>query len=109
MAPILPHAQLEHSTPAAKARLTRPPKEIELTFTEVVRVPMTLIVLKDSAGRVAPTGATERDSSGRSVRVAVRGVLKPGPYVVAWKNQALNGHPESGSFGFRVLRPGEQK
>jgi methionine-rich copper-binding protein CopC len=103
------HAHLTHSTPGADARLAKAPTEIDLSFSETVLVAKTTVVLKDSTGRIAPTGKTERGSGGRSVVVKILGALKPGRYTVAWSNEALNEHPSSGTFGFRVLRPGERK
>ena len=103
----LPHAHLTHSTPDANARLTKSPTTIDLSFSETVQVAKTSAVLKDSSGRVVPTGATQRGRSGKNVRIPIKVALQPGLYTVFWKNEALNEHPSSGSFSFRMLKPGD--
>lgn len=97
------HAHLVRSEPSADARLTTPPKGIDLWFSEPVDVAKTTIVLKDSVGAITRTGKTERGTGGRSVHVPVPAVLAPSRYTVMWKTQALNAHPTSGSFVFRVI------
>jgi len=96
------HAHLVKSEPAENARLTTSPAWIQLWFSEPVLLEKTTIRLKDSAGVVMPTASITRGKGARSVRVAVQKALKPGRYTVEWKNQALNGHPESGSYNFSV-------
>jgi copper transport protein len=96
------HAHLLRSTPSAGARVSAP-TEIRLWFTEAPELSLSSLRLTDSAGVPIPVSAAAEDSSGvMAVRFAIGGTLAPGLYRVRWTTAAMDGHPSSGQFTFRV-------
>ena len=99
------HSQLESTVPAAGATVARPPANIELRFSEDVRVP-------NGGLRVLDEGGTRVDrnsprAEGSRVRLPMSGLAR-GAYVVSWRVVSADGHPVRGAFTFRVGDVGDQ-
>ena len=102
--PALGHAILRYSQPAAGARLTAPPRELRLTFSEAPELAITTIELLDAAGGVVALGRLSK-ADPMTIVVPIAGVLAPGDYTVVWRTAAADGHATHGRFGFTLLAP----
>lgn len=93
------HTPLTSSTPAAKATVAAPLKEIVLEFGGDVR--LTAVVLTDEQGanrKVAAPPATVA----KKFTLAVQEELKAGGYTVNWRAVGADTHVVSGDFRFTV-------
>jgi len=101
--PVLAHALLVRSNPAANAVLAQPPVQVELFFSESVAETLSDIKVYNTSGsevdvrdvRVDPSDPTRMTVSLRS--------LTDGVYTVTWKAvSAIDGHQTQGTFPFAV-------
>jgi hypothetical protein len=98
------HAVLVRSEPAADARLTAPPAEIRMWFSEPLEPAFSGARLLRATGEEV-IGAAVRFDSGDGTRMSL-GVdaLVPGFYTVAWHTLSpVDGHEWRGNFTFVVL------
>ena len=98
--PAAAHAELVNITPANGAQLTRPPTEVQMTFTESVNLVDDGIRLVDHVGAIVATPDPTVD--GRTVTLPMPADLPEGPYVVTWRVVSSDGHPVSGALSFGV-------
>jgi copper transport protein len=98
--PAAAHAELSKITPANGAQLSRPPTEIQMTFTESVNLLANGIRLIDNVGGTVPTPDPTVD--GRVVTWPMPVKLSDGTYVVTWRVVSADGHPISGASSFVV-------
>ncbi len=130
----LAHAEYRSSAPAANATVRVAPKSVVINFSQAVEVRLStfkvyplgappeawgsptrlrrlaanlvkqaLPAKNDAALRVDAGLATTARTS-RTINLNLKPNLKPGPYVVMWRNLGVDGHPETGFFVF-VYRP----
>ncbi|HJQ86925.1 MAG TPA: copper resistance CopC family protein, partial [Propionibacteriaceae bacterium] len=99
-APAAAHAELVNTTPANGAQLTKPPTEIEMTFTESVNLVPDGIRLVDGAGAVVPT--PDPTVAGGTVLWPMPTALPEGAYVVTFRVVSADGHPIGGAFTFGI-------
>jgi hypothetical protein len=78
-------------------------RAITLTFDDAVQLVPRSLVVTGVNGAPLPTAAPQLASS-RVLQAKLLDRLRPGHYVVAWRILADDGHIESGSFGFSVVR-----
>ena len=98
--PAAAHAELVNTTPANGAQLTRPPAEIQMTFTESINLVDDGIRLVDHVGATVPTPEPTVDA--QTITWPMPADLPEGPYVVTWRVVSADGHPISGAFSFGV-------
>lgn len=99
----LAHAHLRRSDPAADARVA-PPRTLRLWFSEEPELSLTTVRLLASSGAAIALGAPAHEGADPlSVRLDIGQPLAPGRYTVRWSTAAMDGHPSSGSFSFRVV------
>lgn len=97
------HLGLSKTEPAANDTVATSPKVIKLWFTQEVKASVTSLRIVGAAEHVVPTGAIAIDAAPKSPAVAeIKETLKPGKYTVEWKTLAADGHPNKGTFAFRV-------
>jgi copper transport protein len=101
--PVMAHALLSSSQPAAGANLSSAPKEVVLTFTEAPDPKLSSIQVLGSSGTSVTTGpATAVPGTPSKLRVGLQ-PLKSGVYTVAWTTvSSVDGHLARGSFAFGV-------
>ena len=100
----LAHPQLETSEPAAGAA-TSSPKQIRITFNEVVIPKFSGIEIKDKAGRTITTGKSQTDSADKKrLVVPLKEELVPGEYKVDWHAVSDDTHRVKGTYSFSVTR-----
>jgi copper transport protein len=95
------HATLLRSTPAADAKLSKPPASIRLLFSEEVVPALSQITVIGPAGDSARLQVT---SDPHDVHALV-GTVPPesgGRYTVYWRVVSADGHPVDGSFSYSV-------
>jgi copper resistance protein C len=100
--PAQAHAELKSSNPASGAALDAPPKQIELTFSDVVSLPD-----GDAVTVTGPDGArwpvTQAHAVDRTITATVEGATAhAGVHTLAWRAQADDGDVISGTFTFTV-------
>ncbi len=130
----LAHAEYKSSVPAAGATVRTPPKTVRLTFTEAVEVRLSTFKVypleappeawgsptrlrrlaadlvkqalpaKNDAARRVDAGLATTARTSQTVILNLKPNLRPGPYVVMWRNLGVDGHPETGYFVF-VYKP----
>nr|WP_244436603.1 copper homeostasis periplasmic binding protein CopC [Afipia sp. OHSU_I-C6] len=100
----LAHPQLETSDPAAGAT-TSSPKQIRITFNEVVIPKFSGIEIKDKVGRAVAIGKSSVDPADKKrLVVPVKEELSPGEYKVDWHAVSDDTHRVKGSYSFSVTR-----
>ena len=95
----LAHTQLIETVPADRSVIESAPENVELTFSEPVRLTALSIQMdgaqKQSLGPL-PSQTTEKSS------VALPAMLDDGHYVVTWRALSQDTHVVSGEFMFAV-------
>jgi copper transport protein len=100
--PVLAHAELETSDPAADSTVEGPVTTVTLTFSEgLVAAKSSFRILgadgEAGTGTAAADGATEMSADGLA--------LGAGAYTVEWTSAAEDGDIERGTFTFTVTAP----
>lgn len=100
--PAQAHAELKSSNPASGAALDVPPKQIELTFSDVVSLPD-----GDAITVTGPDGTkwpvTQAHAVDKTITATVDAAgAKAGAHTLAWKAQADDGDVIAGSFTFTM-------
>lgn len=95
--PASAHTALRSTSPGS-GETVRPPKQVTLTFNDTVS--FTQVRVFDAGRRRYESGRSS--VSGTTVTQSVNGELPDGPYSVAWRAVARDGHPLTGSFRFTV-------
>jgi copper transport protein len=98
--PAAAHAELLNTTPANGAQLTRPPTQVQMTFTESVNLLHDGIRLVDGLGAAVPT--PDPTVEGDTVTWQMPADLSEGAYVVTFRVVSADGHPINGAFSFGV-------
>ncbi|WP_052488374.1 copper resistance CopC family protein [Meiothermus taiwanensis] len=87
--------------------LEAPPEALG-NFTQLKRLARPLVQrvlpLRNDAARRVDAGVTTTARTSKSVTLALKPGLRPGAYVVMWKNLGVDGHTETDFFVF-VYRP----
>ena len=93
------HTELTNSTPADKATVNAPLKELVLQFEEPVR--LTALSLADSKGAQKALADVPTEDAARFA-VAIREALPPGEYVATWRAVGDDTHVVTGQIHFTV-------
>ncbi|MFM8903573.1 MAG: copper resistance CopC/CopD family protein [Actinomycetota bacterium] len=104
--PVVAHAGLKASEPAASAVLEESPEQIRLTFGEAVEISFGSIRLFDADSRLivlpTPQHAIVDSTTNRQVVQVRVPELEPGSYLVVWRVVSTDSHPVQGAFGFQI-------
>ena len=99
------HPQLVTASPAQGAKLSAPPKEIRMSFSEKLILNFSGLELKDGKGKIVSTGkAALAPGDDKRLVVPVAARLAPGAYTVAWHAVSVDTHRVTGRYGFTVAR-----
>jgi hypothetical protein len=100
------HARPKSSTPAKGEVVSASPSRVDIYFTQAIqKIAGTygIDVERDRGGSVAAGAAAIDESDRTHMSVALQPGLKPGRYVVRWKNVSDDdGDPAEGAFSFYV-------
>jgi copper transport protein len=98
------HGALRRAVPASNARLSAAPRELRLTFTERVELPVARITLARADGSLVELAPlTTAPDSAALVVATIRGPLSAGAYTVTWQVAGRDGHPVRGRYTFTLL------
>ena len=101
-APAAAHANYVRSTPAADARLVKPPAEVKVAFSEPPEPRESELQVIDTNGARVDVGGTAASGEPNGLRVALK-PIGDGGYTVIWKTvSAVDGHETGGTFAFAV-------
>jgi len=95
----LAHTELEATVPADRAMIGEAPENVELTFSEPVR--LTALSIQMDGGRKQSLGPLPSDTAA-SFSVALPAAAGDGHYVVTWRALSEDTHVMSGEFMFAV-------
>lgn len=102
-APVLAHAELSRSEPAAGSALEEVPEQVRLRFTEPVDAEFSPLEVYGPAGqRVDRDNARVDPGDARAVIVDLQDGLSAGSYSVEWRLTSVDGHVVAGEYGFNV-------
>ena len=103
VSPVLAHANLARSNPAANASLQSSPNEIRLWFTEHLEPNYSHFNLRDTTGQQVETPPSQIDPTDPHQLFMPIDKLPNGLYTVAWRTvSAADGHSSQGSFSFGI-------
>jgi len=100
------HANYVKSNPASDARLTKPPTEVRVTFSETPDARGSDVAVLDVNGnRVDTHDVTLVSDEANTLRVSL-GAIGDGGYLVSWTTvSAVDGHETKGAFAFAINAP----
>lgn len=100
------HANYVKSNPASDARLTKPPTEVRVTFSETPDARGSDLAVLDVGGnRLDKRDVTLVPDEANTLRVTL-GTIGDGGYLVSWTTlSAVDGHETKGAFAFAVNAP----
>jgi len=103
VSPVLAHANLARSSPAANTSLQSSPSEIRLWFTEPLEPNYSHFTLRDTSGQLVVTPPSQIDPTDAHQLFMPVTNLPNGLYTVVWRTvSAADGHPAQGSFAFGI-------
>lgn len=100
--PVLAHASLQSSLPAASSVLQSGPERIVLDFDESIEATTASVELFDQTDHRIPLGAAVRSASDDTVVSATVPQISDGTYAVVWRVSSVDGHVVDGAFSFQV-------
>lgn len=100
----LAHPMLESASPRVGARVSLPPSEISLSFSEEIDAGLSEISLTSEDGSEVDLAEARSDPTLRILVATVLRPLIPGRYRVAWSVVSADGHSAIGDFVFTVDR-----
>jgi copper transport protein len=100
------HANYVKSNPASDARLTKPPTEVRVTFSETPDARGSDVAVLDVSGnRVDNHDVALVSDEPNTLRVSL-GAIGDGGYLVSWTTvSAVDGHETKGAFAFAINAP----
>ncbi|HTQ71422.1 MAG TPA: copper resistance protein CopC [Acidocella sp.] len=102
ISPAFAHAFLKQAQPAVGAVVTKPPSSLLLTFTEGLEVKFCKVIVMDSMGMHAETGAPQPvPGHANEMSVPVHFAM-PGKYTVTWHALSVDTHRTEGSYSFTI-------
>lgn len=102
----IPHTELTRSRPAAGAVVAEPVREILLTFSTRVQLPLSRVELTGPEGASVPSASLGHpEDRPDQLRLPLAETLAPGSYRVDWRAGAPDGHIVAGDFAFTVQDP----
>jgi methionine-rich copper-binding protein CopC len=100
IAPASAHATLVRSLPAAGSKVSPPPTELRMTFSEMIDFVSARVVGR--GGKKVQTGPAKVDDT--VLVIPLSGSLAPGVYQVNWEVMSTDTHKARGRFSFEVAR-----
>ncbi len=97
------HSELERTLPEDGATLKTAPAQIQLWFSEPIKVGLSTIEVRGASGKQVDRRDLKADEKEPAqVRLSLPATLPPGTYKVSWIAVAQDMHPGKGSFTFRI-------
>lgn len=96
------HAHLKSSTPAADSRVSAPPSELSLVFTEGVEADFSTVTLTKDGDAVLVKTLSTNGSDKNTLIVSPAAPLTAGDYTVKWQVTSVDTHKLEGTYSFTV-------
>ena len=93
------HAMLDHAEPRVGNKVSSPPHEVTLWFTQKLEPAFSSITVTNAAGQRVDSGKTRVNGNQMSVSLKGGGT---GTYHVNWHVLSVDTHRTNGSFSFQV-------
>ena len=100
--PVLAHANLVSSTPAANSKDGKGVQEVRLKFSEAIEIKLSKVSIKGPQGVVATRGMTLDPKDKTVLVLSFAAPLSAGQYTVDWQAVATDTHKTHGTFSFTV-------
>lgn len=111
--PVLAHARLLQADPAGGERLSKPPEQVRLQFSEPIEAEFTPIKVFDPNGDRVDQDDARVDPEDARVLVSDLEELpegsRTGVYKVEWRVTSADGHPVNDTYGFTVADSDESQ
>jgi methionine-rich copper-binding protein CopC len=105
--PVLAHAQLSESEPAAGETVAESPEQVRLRFNEPVDAAFSPLKVYDSSGeRVDEDDARKDPGDARAVEASLE-ELTQGTYTVEYRVTSVDGHVVEDTYDFSVISSGD--
>jgi methionine-rich copper-binding protein CopC len=100
------HDEVEATSPARGAVLTKLPAKVSVTFGETVGRLNSVVVTRNGKGNLVRRSRIQAANAARVVATLKRPGARwwPGTYKVTWKVTGADGHKQTLTAGFRVTR-----
>ena len=98
------HASSCRTTPSASVTVNKPPKEVDLTYSEAVEPRFATVSVTEPAGDAGDDRRrrTARRRTPNTLVTPLKPNLPQGWYLVYWRVISADGHPVKGAFTFAV-------
>ncbi len=101
--PALAHPRLVATSPARSAVIKTAPRQIRVSFSDILQADASILRLKDAAGRPVRTGKTAGDPrDGRTLILPLPHRLAPGKYTVEWDVVSKDHASVPGRYRFQI-------
>ena len=101
--PALAHPRLITTSPARGAVIKTPPRQIRVSFSEVLDAGVSTLRLKDASGRPIRAGKMTADpKDGRALVLPLPDRLAPGRYTVEWDVVSNDHASVPGRYRFEI-------
>ena len=97
--PAQAHAFLDHSEPKVGNKVTAPPREVTLWFTQKLEPAFSKVTVTNAAGERIDSGKPRVSGNQMSVSLRSGGA---GTYHVNWHVLSVDAHSTQGNFSFQV-------
>lgn len=98
----LAHGALRRAEPAPDSKLSRPPSEVRLAFSERLEPAYSTLRVEDDKGAEVDGRDGRVDRANPLLIRASLPALGRGVYTVIWRALSVDGHATEGRFTFRV-------
>jgi copper transport protein len=103
--PASAHAQLQRTVPAATTVVDNAPREVRLTFSEIVEPAESLVLVRSPDGQAVSGTHTTRDpADARTLVTTLPSGLPVGTYSVSWRILSLDGHPVASTYRYALRK-----
>jgi methionine-rich copper-binding protein CopC len=99
--PVLAHAHVVKSTPAANAAIAAP-KQVSVTFDEKLVPAFSKLAIEMTGMKMAVPVKTTVSADGKTLTGIPQGGFMKGSYVVNWTAASADGHKMKGSIPFKI-------
>ena len=105
--PVLAHAELSESEPAAGETVAESPEQVRLRFNEPVDAAFSPLKVYDSSGERVDEDDARKDPEDARVVEASLEELTQGTYTVEYRVTSVDGHVIEDTYDFSVISSGD--
>lgn len=99
------HTEVVRTSPGTGKVASTSTRTVLVTFSSEIRKSGATLRVTGPGRKVVSVGSGGRDARNvKRLRVSLKRGLKPGRYTARWTAVAADGHPQKGTFSFRLKR-----